>query len=40
MIPFEESIKSEYTKDLYITNLNRFMQFKNSNTIIAKVDSI
>ncbi len=29
MILFEESIKSEYTKDLYITNLKRFMQFIN-----------
>ena len=29
MILFEESIKSEYTRDLYIVNLKRFMRFTN-----------
>ena len=29
MILFEESVKSEYTRDLYIVNLKRFMRFTN-----------
>ena len=33
MVLFEESIKSEYTKDLYIINLKRFMRFANIESI-------
>ena len=42
MILFEESIKSEYTKDLYRINLKRFMKFSNikSNYELSSISSI